>query len=145
MWADTLLAAERGHIVRLMAWGAASIVGATLVFLLLAAGRSRSPLLKHFAIQTAAWGAVDIAIAAWAWYGLELRDLSGYVRLDRLLWLNVGLSGGYVGVGVTLAAAGWTLGRRFALVGAGLGVIVQGLALMILDLMLALQLARFVR
>ena len=87
----------------------------------------------NFAVQCAAWGAIDLAIAGLAWRGLALRDVHGATKLDRLLWLNTGLDVGYVAVGVALAAVGWQLGRRLGLVGAGLGVVVQGLALLVLD------------
>jgi hypothetical protein len=81
----------------------------------------------------AAWGAVDLLLVLATWRGLEYRDLAGFTRLDRFLWLNVGLDVGYAAVGVTLAITGWRLGRRLGLVGAGLGVVVQGLALLVLD------------
>jgi hypothetical protein len=45
-------------------------------------------------------------------------------------------------VGAALALAGWRLGRRLGLVGAGVGVIVQGSALLVLDLVLAAQISR---
>jgi len=148
VWSDSLLLAERSHLIRLLAWGAGSVLagGAILVVLLAGARRGRggggtaggrdvgtSPLLTHFAIQTAAWGAVDLALAASAWRGLAMRDLDGATKLDRLLWLNAGLDVGYVAVGVTLALAGWLLGRRVGAVGAGIGVVVQGAALLVLD------------
>jgi hypothetical protein len=133
MWADALFLAERNHLLRLAAWGAACALAATLLVLLLTVRRARSPLVLHFAIQTGAWGLVDLAIALVGWRGLAYRDLAGFTQLDRLLWLNVGLSVGYVAVGVTLALTGWRLDRRLALVGAGLGVVVQGLALLVLD------------
>ena len=143
MFADTLLQLERGHLVRLLVWGALSVLLGTALLGVLAATRRRSPLLHHFALQLAAWGAIDLALAAVAWRGLALRDLAGATHLDRLLWLNIGLDAGYVGVGVTLAVAGWALGRRLSLVGAGLGVIVQGLGLAVLDLYFAAQIARW--
>jgi hypothetical protein len=99
----------------------------------LAARRTRSPLLTSFAIQTAAWGAIELALAALAWRDLAPRDVTGAMQLDHLLWLNAGLDVGYVAVGATLAVTGWALGRRLALVGAGLGVVVQGAALLLLD------------
>lgn len=133
MWSDTLLLAERAHLVRLLMWGAASVVLGSAIFALLAARRVSSALLANFAIQTAAWGAIGLALAAHAWRGLAPRDVTGAASLDRLLWLNTGLDVGYVAVGLTLVATGWTLGRRLALVGAGLGVIVQGAALLLLD------------
>ncbi|HNV74754.1 MAG: hypothetical protein IPK33_17830 [Gemmatimonadetes bacterium] len=142
MFADTLLAAERGHLLRLALWGAMSVVAGSAILALLSARRVRSPLLQHFAIQTAAWGAVDLAICAAAWRGLTLRDLTGAVALDRFLWFNIGLDVGYVAVGVTLAVVGWRLTRSLALIGAGIGVIVQGIALALLDLVLASLITR---
>ncbi len=136
MWSDTLLVAERAHLVRLLAWGAASVLVGTALLVLVAARRgvpAGSPLLTNFAIQCAAWGAIDLLIAGVAWRGLALRDVDGATKLDRLLWLNTGLDVGYVGVGIVLAVVGWQLGRRLGLVGAGLGVTVQGLALLVLD------------
>lgn len=141
MFADTLLALERAHLVRLALWGGGSVLAGTLLLALVALRRAAGDLafLRHFAVQTAAWGAVDLAIVVWAWRGLALRDAAGAEWLDRFLWLNLGLDVGYVGVGVTLALCGWRLGRRLALVGAGAGVVVQGAALFLLDLVLVRQ------
>ena len=142
MWADDLLVAERAHLLRLGAWGAASLLAGTALLAWLLLARHRSDLLRHFAIQTAAWGAVDLAIAAISWTTITTPDLAGATRLDRVLWLNIGLDGGYVMVGVALALTGWRLGRRVGLVGAGTGVVVQGSALALLDLMLASHISR---
>ena len=136
MWSDSLLLAERAHLMRLVVWGAGSVVAGTALLLLTTVRRGAAggmPLLANFAIQCAAWGAIDLLIAALAWRGLAERDVAGATRLDRLLWLNTGLDVGYVAVGVALAAVGWQLGRRLGLVGAGIGVVVQGLALLALD------------
>lgn len=141
MWADTLLAAERAHLLRLMVWAAASLLAGTALIAWLAAGR-RSPLLVNFAGQTALWGIVELGIAALAYQGLGLRDLAAATRLDRLLWLDVGLAAGCVLCGLVLAVAGWQLGRRLGAVGAGMGIVVQGCALVLLELMLASQIAR---
>ena len=142
MWADTLLAAERAHLLRLVAWGGASLLlGATLL-VFLRVRRQPSALLTSFAVQTAAWGAIDLALAANGLRTLTLRDLAGATRLDRFLWLNIGLEGGYVLVGLTLLLVGWRLGRRPGLMGAGLGVMVQGAALAVLDVGLASQISR---
>ncbi|GJG86146.1 hypothetical protein tb265_13270 [Gemmatimonadetes bacterium T265] len=142
MFADTLLSLERSHLLRLLIWGAGSVVAGTLLLALQALQRTAgSPsLLRHFAIQTVAWGAIDLALALWAQRGLALRDYAGARQLDRVLWLNLGLDAGYIGVGVTLALCGWLFGRRYAPVGAGLGVIVQGAALFLLDLLFVRQL-----
>jgi hypothetical protein len=133
MWSDTLLLAERAHLVRLLAWGAASVLLGSALLAYLAARRASSPLLANFAIQTAAWGTIELALAALAWRDLAPRDVTAATRLDHLLWLTAGLDIGYVAVGATLVVTGWALGRRLGLVGAGLGVIVQGAALLLLD------------
>lgn len=142
MWADTLLALERAHLLRLVVWGGASLlVGSALLALLRVRGL-RSSLLDHFGIQTALWGAIDLALALLGLSHLALRDLDGATRLDRFLWLNVGLDAGYVMVGITLLVIGWRAPRRLGLVGAGLAVVVQGSALAFLDLLLASQISR---
>ena len=142
MFADTLLDAERAHLLRLALWGALSVVGGSALWAVLARRGAHAPLPWHFAVQTASWGAVDLAICAWAWRGLALRDLTGAIALDRFVWLNIGLDVGYVGVGATLALVGWRLSRSLALVGAGIGVVVQGTALALLDLVLASAIMR---
>lgn len=142
MWADTLLASERAHLLRLGGWGAASLLVGTALLAWLVARRHPSPLLAHFGVQTAAWGGIEVLLAALSWGSLAPRDLAGATRLDRVLWLNIGLDAGYVMVGVALAVAGWRLGRRLGLVGAGIGVVIQGSALALLDLVLAIHISR---
>lgn len=136
MWADTLLALERGHLQRLVLWAVASIVAGTALFAVVTLRRAAAPMLRHFAIQTAAWGAVNAAIAAWAWRGLAYRDFAGAQHLLNILWLNIGLDAGYAAVGVTLAVLGWRWGQRLGAVGAGIGIMLQGLVLALLDLRL---------
>ncbi|MBI2795495.1 MAG: hypothetical protein HYX65_02190 [Gemmatimonadetes bacterium] len=144
MWADTLLAAEHAHLARLALWAMASLLTGTALLAGLRVRRRASPLLDHFALQVAAWGAIDLLLA-WAARGsLALRDFGSARSLERFLWLSTGLDAGFVAVGVTLAAAGWMLGRRLGAVGAGVGIVVQGLALLVLDLHLATQLAALV-
>lgn len=141
-WSDTLLQVEQLHIIKILIWGALSVGVGTAILALLKFRSQESKLLRHFAIQTLAWGLVDMAIAVWAQRGAHLRDLAGAIALDRFVWLNVGLDAGYVAVGVTLAIIGWKLDRRLGLVGAGSGVIVQGCALALLDLQLAAAIVR---
>lgn len=143
MWSDIVLAAEQAHLHRLMLWGAGSAIAGVLLMLTVARPR-RSPLLFHFALQTAAWGAVDFALAAKGTRALALRDLSAATRLDRFLWLNVGLDAGYAAVGITIALSAWLLGRRLGGIGAGIAVVVQGLALLLLDTRFLLFLERSV-
>ena len=142
MWADTLEAAERAHLLRLLVWGGVSVLTGTALLAWLRTGARQSLLLKHFAIQTAAWGTVDAIIAAALMAQTAPRDLASATRLDRILWLNIGLDAGYVLVGITLIVVGWRMGRRLGLVGAGMGVVVQGGALALLDLVLAAQISR---
>lgn len=142
MWSDTLVSAERAHLVRLAWWGGASLVLGAVVLLAIGRRTPRPALLWHFALQTAAWGAIDLGLVAAGWGTITPRDVNGYWGLREFLWLNVGLDVGYVGVGVALAACGWALGRRAGLVGAGLGVVIQGLALVVLDAWLVVVLNR---
>jgi len=136
MWADTLLALEQGHLIRLALWAAASIVTGSAILAWLTMRHTAAPLLRHFAIQSAAWGLVNLAIAGWAWRGLAFRDFAGTQRLLNVLWLNTGLDLGYAAIGATLAFTAWRWGRRIGAVGAGLAIIVQGVALALLDLRL---------
>lgn len=142
MWADTLLAIERAHLLRLSIWGGASLIVGSVLLVLLRVRRHRSSMLDHFGIQTAAWGALILALSLAGLQHLELRDLAGATRLDRFLWLSIGLDTGYVMIGITLLVFGWRVMRRAGLVGAGLAVIVQGLALALLDLVFAGQISR---
>lgn len=136
MWADTLLTLEQSHLLRLGAWAVISMLGGTALLTALAVRRLEAPLLKQFAVQTAAWGAVNALITLWAWRGLTMRDFAGTQKLLNILWLNTGLDLGYAAVGLTLVIVGWRWERRLGAVGAGLGVVVQGLALALLDLRL---------
>lgn len=142
MFADTLLVAEGAHLLRLLAWGAASVLVGTALLAWLRVGRRHSMLLEQFAIQTAAWGAAEIALGALARTSLAMRDLAGATRLDRLLWLNIGLDAGYVLLGLALAFAGWRLGRHLGFFGAGMAIVIQGGALALLDLLFASQISR---
>jgi hypothetical protein len=142
MWADTLLAAEGAHLLRILLWGAASLLVGTGLLAWLRLGARRSALLEQFAIQTAAWGTAEIALSALARASLGIRDLTAATRLDRLLWLNLGLDAGYVMLGLALAIAGWRLARHLGYVGAGIAIIVQGGALALLDLTFAIQISR---
>ena len=138
MWADTLLSLEQGHLLRLGVWAILSVLGGTALFASLTVRQVSAPLLRHFAIQTAARGVVNGLIALWAWRGLVMRDFAGTQKLLNILWLNTGLDVGYAAVGVTLMITGWRWERRLGAVGAGLGVMVQGVALALLDLRLIL-------
>jgi hypothetical protein len=142
MWADQVLAFEKAHLARLLLWGVASLVTGLGCWAFWRIKRVDSALLRHFAIQTGAWGTVDIALALAARPTLALRDYDGVTSLDRFLWFNCGLDVGYIAVGITLAWCGWKLARSKGLVGAGIGVITQGAALLLLDVRLAALLSQ---
>ncbi|MGA9836903.1 MAG: hypothetical protein WBQ26_06270 [Gemmatimonadaceae bacterium] len=142
MFADTLLRAEQMHLFRLLAWGGASVLVGTLVFVVLAWRRSTTSLLRHFGVQMLIWGGVEAAYAAATWHGLGLRDVSGATRLDRLLWFNLGLDAGGVGIGTAIAVSGWLHGRRPGALGAGTGLVLQGAALFLINAQLASVISR---
>ncbi|MEP6999948.1 MAG: hypothetical protein ABI969_05690 [bacterium] len=142
MWADTLEAAERAHLLRVLVWAAASVLAGTALLAWLRVSARRSLLLTHFAIQATAWGFVDALCAAALLPQIAPRDITSATRLDRILWLNIGLDTGFVFTGLALALVGWRMGRRLGLLGAGIGVVVQGAALVLLDLVLAAQISR---
>ena len=142
MWADQVLAFERAHLLRLLLWGSASIATGLGCWLFWRRQQLELPLLRHFAIQTGAWGTIDVLLALAARPSLALRDYDGVTSLDRFIWLNCGLDVGYVAVGITLAWCGWKLTRSRGLLGAGLGVGIQGMALLLLDVRLAALLSQ---
>ena len=97
-----------------------------------------------FAIQTIVIGTLELIVTAARWLGLSMRDVSAATRLDRFTWLAVGFDAGIIGVGVAIAAMAWTRERRMGAFGGGLGVVVQGLGLLVLDLTFTSILARLV-
>ena len=84
------------------------------------------PRSRSFGRQTAAWGAVDGAIA---WAGARKRARTGPTdpaRLRRVLLVNAGLDVGYLAAGAALVRHGrWP--------GDGWAVVVQGAFLLVLD------------
>jgi hypothetical protein len=106
--------------------------------------RARSPIVSAFAVQCVAWGLVIAGIALAGRAALTDRDLASAMRLDRLVWFSGGLDVGIAAVGLTLAVAGWRLGRRPAMLGAGAAIFVQGMALMTLHFGFAATLSRLI-
>jgi len=137
MWADQVLAFEKAHLARLLIWAVASVVTGLGCWVYARAQQENQPFLRHFAIQTGAWGAIDALLALGARPGLALRDYGGLTNLDRFLWFNCGLDVGYIAVAITLALCGWKLAKSRALLGAGVAIGIQGAALLLLDLRLA--------
>ncbi len=127
---------ERGHVYRLMLWGAISILTGAMLLMWLKWRRSTAGILRHFAIQTAAWGAIVVLFSLRSWRAIHVRDYGGVQELLSFMWLNVGLDVGYAAVGTVLLITGWRWGTRLGGIGAGLAIIVQGTALAVLHLRL---------
>lgn len=123
------------------AWVGASAVGGAAA---IAAGRSRQdPLLRAFGLQTLLWAAVDAGVLAASTRG----STPPAGRLRALLLANAAADVGYVGVGAVLAARPDRVTERLrglsrrgrrrtsdeALRGHGLAVVLQGLALLVID------------
>ncbi|HTK52739.1 MAG TPA: hypothetical protein VL308_12680 [Gemmatimonadaceae bacterium] len=144
MWSDTLLAAERSHLIRVIIWAVTSAALGTTVVTIVVGRRMSAPIALWFAIQTLVWGSVELMIAAARWSALSMRDVSGATRLDRLTWFAIGLDVGIIAVGVTAVLIAGRFARNLRAVGGGLGVVAQGLGLLVLDLTFASILARLV-
>jgi hypothetical protein len=136
MWADTLQLFERQHLLQLLEWGGASVLIGCVLLLALSFRRVKAPLLFQFASQSLFWGAAELIWGAFAYRDVPLRDYEGAASLARDLWMAIGLEAGAILVGITLAVGGWTYVKRLGVVGAGIGIIVQASALIVLDLVL---------
>ncbi|HMQ30673.1 MAG TPA: hypothetical protein PKD53_08075 [Chloroflexaceae bacterium] len=142
---DNFFAYQRRALRPLLAWGIGSSVGGALMLLVPGAAR-------HFGVQAAAWGVIDVllAIAGRRRALLKAEELA-HGDLDeaaaareaegfqRLLALNAWLDLLYIAAGLAVAAR-WRdrPDRR----GLGLGVAVQGLFLLVFDALLARDIDR---
>lgn len=144
MWSDTLLAAERSHLIRVALWAATSAALGMAVVAIIAVRRVAAPIVLWFGIQTLIWGSLELIISAVRWSALSMRDVAGATRLDRLTWLGIGLDVGIIGAGVAAAIIAWRYKRHPGVFGGGLGVVVQGLGLLVLELTFASILTRLV-
>ena len=134
MWADTLQTLERTHLLALGAWGSASVlIGITLLVPLMVR-RVHAPLAIHFALECVLWGVIELAWALTAYGHVPLRDYASALRLARHLWVVVECVAGGIVIGATMAWGAWAFGRRLALAGAGIGIALQSLALLLLGL-----------
>src|ERR1700712_5361036 len=103
MWADTLQAFEKQHLLQLIAWAGGSTFVGCLLLLVLSLRKIRAPLLYHFGIQSTLWGIAELAWGAVAFRDVPLRDYEGASILARELWVAIGLEAGAILIGVTLA------------------------------------------
>lgn len=130
------VAAERAHLRRVGAWGLANAAGGVALW-----ASSDSETARAFGQQSAAWGAINTAIAAvgLARSGGEPPDdmrgaLDAEKRLSDVLLVNLGLNVGYAAVGATMiGAAGQGVRNPEAWRGHGAALVVQGAGLPALD------------
>jgi hypothetical protein len=132
VFADTLMQLERLFLERLLLWGALSVAVGVLVLVGIGARRVHTPLLRHFAAQTALWGCGVLAFGAVRLHTVVIRDLASAARLDSALRLDAALALAVAGVGLVLAIAAIRFGPRPAAIGAGVAVAVQGVVLFLI-------------
>ncbi|MEO7910051.1 MAG: hypothetical protein ABIV47_10415 [Roseiflexaceae bacterium] len=124
----------------LWAWGLGSIAAGVPMLL------SHDQRIRQAGVQSIIWGAIDAALAWFGRRGARDKISSGANdgslqarRFRMILLINAGLDAGYV-------AGGWVLLRgargREQRVGTGLGIIMQGLFLLIYDSVLAWMVGR---
>lgn len=142
MWADSFLRAEQQHVLLLLLWGATTVLTATLIAIVLATQRRASSLLAQFATQLAVWGLAVAIVAGVEWHGIHLRDVASATRVERLLWMRIGFDVGIAGMGGVLAAVGRIAARSPRATGAGIAIILHGLALFAIDVQFASRVSR---
>jgi hypothetical protein len=150
MWSDTLLRAEQLHLLRLLSWGALSVVAGTalLVFGLIR-GRG-SPLIRRFAVVCGTLGGMELAAGMIGYRALGPRDISSATRLEHLAWLELGLFLGLAAVGATVSLCARRLAAvhdplsslTLGAIGAGIATLLHGLSLALLELLLIAEISR---
>lgn len=141
--------AQTAHLIRVGAWGAASVAGGAALVggssTLTEIGVKTEPELFGLGAQAVIWGAVNLGLVRiGAWFLQEpTDDLEEAAEAEDtwrlILLVNEGLDVGYVLFGAALVVAGliptpflspWVAGQ---LRGHGMGIVVQGIALLVLD------------
>ncbi len=142
---ETFFVYQRQALKPLLVWGVGSSIGGSL--LLLVPG-----LVRHFGIQAAAWGTIDVLLAIFARRRALLKaeavangDLEEQAvareaeQFRNILAFNAGLDVLYIVVGLAIAArAAERPNRR----GLGYGVATQGAFLLAFDALLARNVGR---
>lgn len=125
------------HLIRLGVWALFSIVFGVVILL----AKRQNLAAQHFSMQFIVWGLIDGIIVLFGLRDNSRPDLVAAIKLREFLWLNEGLDVGYVAVGITLIIVGrWSKVNSASLIGAGLGVMIQGFLLLLLDGLLLWQL-----
>jgi hypothetical protein len=130
-------------LLGLWRWGLASMLGGGLLML------TRSTLLRALGLQALVWGAIDAALAFFGQRGARrhirggAQDGPAHARRFRLIVaVNAALDVLYVLLGLRLirGSAG-----RSARRGTGLGILTQGVFLLVYDTALAIATGRWTR
>jgi hypothetical protein len=130
MWSDTLMAAERLMLLRMLLWAAAATLTGTLLLLVLTMRRRPPGLLTSFAGWLAAVGLGLVAGGLLWWRTIGPRDVAGAERLDDLLWFLLGLDAGLALAAAAVVLLGWRAART-SLMGGGCAALVHALALLL--------------
>ncbi len=143
-WADSLLGLERLYFLKLMLWGATSVVAGTVICALTAVKGRSAPMLRALALSLAVLGVAELGAALALRAGTGLRDLESATTLDRALWLVSGLVLGWAVVAflAALRAARRRPAPDARAAGLGMGVGLHGVAIAILTLQLARAIVR---
>lgn len=143
-WADSLLALEQLYYLKIIIWGALCILGGSGIHTWLLVSRTESRLLRRFADITLVSGVLAVLAGFGMRHGAGLRDLTAAIALDRWLWFGVGFDAGLVLTGLVLVGSGMRSSTEWrpGIVGAGIAVIVQGLAFALLTLQLSAGVVR---
>jgi hypothetical protein len=115
-------ALARGLGRTLFGWSIASIIVGIVLYLYV------DSFIQGLAVQAILWGIIDIVIAAFTLYK---QSDDPAVKLARVLYINVGLDVIYQAVGLLLLIFAW---QNPFIAGNGVGVIIQGAFLFVLDL-----------
>lgn len=137
---------QRRGLSILLAWGSGNAAAGVPLLL------SRDELVRQFGLQTLIWGTIDAALALAGRYSAQQKaeryergeldtqaELQEARTLRRILLVNAGLDVGYV-LGGTWAMRAFPDRRDRR--GMGLGIVVQGLFLLIYDSLFAWDLSR---
>lgn len=116
----------------LLAWAFSSLVVGLLLYLF------STSLLQGIGLQAMLWGFIDVVIASFTLFKQQDDPAS---KLAKILLINVGLDVGYQAVGVILLLF---FGQDPFIAGNGIGVIIQGAFLFILDLYFYRKMKRLV-
>jgi hypothetical protein len=118
----TTLQLTRGLGTRLLVWSLGSFVIGIFLFF------STTPLLQGIGLQAMLWGVIDGFIGAFAFLGKKEQPAE---NIARILGINVGLDVIYQLIGLSVLLFLW---QDAYMMGNGIGVIIQGAFLFVLDL-----------